>query len=266
MRINPFLKSSLTVAATMTRLQAALQALREGKIVCLYDADGREEETDMVVASQHASPATIRRMRADAGGLLCTTVAPEHHRKLGLPFASDLVAGMAAKYPVLAGMKANDLRYDPSRSSFGITLNSRRTFTGVTDLDRSLTIQELASFLGALDGLEADRAQASFGERFRTPGHVILLNGAAGGLAERQGHTELSIQLARMAGTVPSTTLCEMLGEGGLALGRKAAQEYARRHGMVFLTGQEILEACQLPAAPNARATPATPPSAMAQA
>lgn len=227
-------------------LQAAYAALRSGQPILLYDADGREEETDMVIASEHATPELIRLLRTDAGGLLCTTLAPEHHAKLGLPFLADMLAAQAATYPVLAAMRANDLRYDPSRSSFGITVNARRTFTGIPDADRSLTIRELAWFVGEMDGKTPAQAQADFGATFRAPGHAILLNGSAGGLATRQGHTELSIELARQAGVVPSTTICEMLDNAtGKALGKRAAQEYAKAHGLVFLTGRDVTEAWQ---------------------
>ena len=83
------------------RLQQAVEALRNGQIVLLYDADGREEETDMVVASQFATPEHLRTLRNDAGGLVCTTLAPEHHRLLDLPWLTDLLAGAAAKHPAL---------------------------------------------------------------------------------------------------------------------------------------------------------------------
>lgn len=239
----------------MNTVEQAVAALRRGQPILLFDSDSREGETDIVVASQFATPDAIRRLRTDGGGLLCTTVAPEHHSKLGLPFLADLLADAAARHPVLAEMKAHDLRYDPSKSSFGITLNSRRTFTGIPDGDRSLTIQELAQFLGALDGVAPAAARSRFGAQFRTPGHVILLNGADGGLAARQGHTELSLELARLAGLVPSTTICEMLDAKGKALSQKDARAYAERHGLAFLTGQEVIEAWTHPA----RATPPQP-------
>jgi 3,4-dihydroxy 2-butanone 4-phosphate synthase len=212
----------------------------------LYDADGREEETDMVVASQFATMEAIRTLRTEAGGLLCTTVAPEHHQKLGLPFLSDLVRGAAKAHPVLAHMNADDIRYDPSRSSFGLTINHRSTYTGIPDGDRSKTILELAGFLGRVDAVPAADAQREFGREFRSPGHCILLNGSPGGLATRQGHTELSLELARLSGLVPSTTICEMLdAESGKALGKKQAMAYASRKGLVFLTGQDVMQAWQ---------------------
>ncbi len=227
-------------------LALALSALRRGEPVLLYDADGREEETDMVIASQAATMEAVRALRTEAGGLLCTAVAPEHHQKLGLPFLSDLVKAAGADHPVLRHMHADDIRYDPSRSSFGLTVNHRSTYTGIPDGDRSTTIRELAAFLGRLDAIPADAAQREFGREFRSPGHCILLNGAPGGLAARQGHTELSLELARLAGLVPSTTICEMLDpDSGKALGKKQAMAYAQRKGLVFLTGQDVVAAWQ---------------------
>jgi len=234
------------VGRSVKPIEAAVAALRRGEPVLLYDADGREEETDLVVASQFATPQAIRLLREAAGGLLCTTVAPEHHKKLGLPYLADLQAAAAATNPVLAHLLANDLRYDPSRSSFGLTVNLRSTYTGIPDTDRSATIRALAQFLGGVGGLRDAEAQKEFGKLFRSPGHVILLNAAEGGLATRQGHTELSLELARLAGLVPSTTICEMLdGKTGRALGKKAAQAYAERNGLVFLTGLDVTTAWQ---------------------
>jgi 3,4-dihydroxy 2-butanone 4-phosphate synthase len=227
-----------------TVLQAASVALRSGQPVLLYDADGREGETDIVYASEHTTPEAVRHLRTDGGGLVCTTVAPEHHAKLGLPFLVDLLADAAGSYPVLGGMGATDVRYDANKSSFGITVNHRKTFTGIPDADRSLTVTELARFLRQAEGLPEAEARKAFGASFRAPGHVILLNGHPQGLAARQGHTELSLELARIASCVPSTTICEMLDPGtGRAKSRKAAEAYAKQHGFVFLTGQDILDA-----------------------
>ena len=224
-------------------LQRACEALRRGEIVLLYDADGREEETDMVIASEHATPQALRTLRGDAGGLVCTTLAPEHHRLLGLPWLSDVLQGAAAQHPVLRAMVPDDITYDASKPAFGITVNHRSTFTGITDADRATTIQELATFCQAAAGRDAAVVQAEFGAAFRTPGHVTLLNGQDDGLAARQGHTELSIELLRQAGLTPSATICEMLGRDGRALSRADAEAYAKAHGLVFLTGAAVVAA-----------------------
>ncbi|HUR26448.1 MAG TPA: 3,4-dihydroxy-2-butanone-4-phosphate synthase [Candidatus Thermoplasmatota archaeon] len=228
----------------MKPIEAALAALRRGEPVLLYDADGREEETDMVIASEFATPQAIRRLREEAGGLLCTTVAPEHHRKLDLPYLADLVQGAAKVHPVLQHLLADDIKYDPSRSSFGLTVNLRTTYTGIPDNDRSATIVALAHFLRGVEGMRDPDAQRQFGRLFRSPGHCILLNASEGGLAKRQGHTELSLELARQARLVPSTTICEMLdGQTGKALGKKAAMDHAARKGLVFITGRDVTDA-----------------------
>jgi 3,4-dihydroxy 2-butanone 4-phosphate synthase len=236
----------------VTHLPAALAALQSGKPVLLYDADGREEETDIVLPAGAATPDMVRMMRQDAGGLLCVTVSPEHHHKLGLPFLADTFAGMSAKHPVLAEMRANDVRYDASKPAFGIPINARATFTGITDQDRSLTITTLAAFLRKMTKLTPDDARSEFGHLFRAPGHVHLLNGHAQGLAARQGHTELSTELMRQAGLLPSAVLCEMLdGKTGRALGKKDAMAYAKQHGLVFLTGQDVVSAWQAKSVPT---------------
>ena len=227
----------------MSPLQQAQQALRAGQIVLLYDADGREEETDMVVASQHATAEHLRTLRTDAGGLVCTTLAPEHHRLLGLPWLSDLLARAAADHPALARLVPDDIQYDASKPAFGLTINHRATYTGITDADRALTISELATFLADAEGKDAAVVAQEFGASFRAPGHVTLLNGQDAGLGARQGHTELSIELLRQADLVPSATICEMLGSDGNALPRAEAEAYAQAHGLVFLTGADVVEA-----------------------
>lgn len=208
----------------------------------LYDADDREGEVDLVVASRSVTPAVIRRMRRDAGGLICSTVPPDLHGRLGLPFYQDLLAEGRTHYPVLRQLAADDIKYD-RRSAFALTINHRRTFTGVTDRDRALTISRFARFLASCNGAPAGRIQRRFGREFRSPGHVFLLNAAPGLLAERQGHTELATALVTMAGLPASATICEMMGEDGRALTKRRAIKYARRRSLPFVDGAEVVHA-----------------------
>jgi 3,4-dihydroxy 2-butanone 4-phosphate synthase len=218
-------------------VKRAIQALKQGEMVLIFDGDGREEETDLVIASQFVTPEHIRRMRKDGGGLICTAVHPAIARELGLPFLSDVLSSAAERFPVLNALEANDIPYD-ERSSFSITINHRCTFTGITDSDRALTIRELAR-LASLNG----EKRALFGKNFRSPGHVILLRAADGLLRSRRGHTELSVALTEMAGLTPIATICEMMGDNGGALSKREAKRYAEKHGLVFLEGEEIMQA-----------------------
>lgn len=223
-------------------LPRALELLRAGRPVLLYDADGREEETDLFFAATHATPEAIRTLRKDAGGLVFLAVAPDVGRKLGLPFLQDLYAEDAKRHPVLARLIPNDIAYD-TRSSFSLTLNHRKTFTGITDRDRSLTVSEFGRLAEEALRLPSGEAQRLFGERFRAPGHVHLCVGAEGLLARRQGHTELGVALAEMAGVSPVLVGAEMLADDGGRLPREDATRWAAAHGTVRLNGEDVIAA-----------------------
>ncbi len=220
----------------------ALDDLTGGRIVLVYDADGREEETDMVIASERVTQEAVRILRKDGGGLICTTADVSIQRALGLPFMTELFLGMTERYPVMGDLIPNDIPYDV-KSAFGITINHRRTFTGITDKDRAYTISEFASLAKRALTSEDGWARKEFGRNFRAPGHVHLLNTSERILESRFGHTELATALVIMAGMVPSATVCEMMGDDGAALSKSKAQEYARTHGQVYLTGEEVIRA-----------------------
>ncbi len=196
----------------------------------------------MVVASEFVTPASIRTMRKEAGGLICTTVPPSMSRRLGLPFYEDLLDRSAKAFPVLPLLAADDIRYD-RRSAFGVTINHRRTFTGITDRDRALTIRKFSDFLRSCNGAAAGVLARRFGHEFRSPGHIALLNAAPRLLDERVGHTELATALVGLAGLAPSATICEMMGDDGRALSKRAAIKYAARRSLAFVEGAEVIAA-----------------------
>ncbi len=215
-------------------IDKAVQALKRGEFILLYDFDEREGETDLAIRSDAVTPRHIMQMRKDAGGLICTAVHPEAAQRLGLPFASDLLNGTSF------GEKTGDIPYDrKNRSSFSLWVNHRNTFTGITDNDRALTITAIADQVKlALNG-----GGYNFGGEFRSPGHVPLLRAADSLLDQRKGQTELSIALAEMAGITPTITICEMLDdESGKALSKADAIAYANEHNLVFIEGNEVLD------------------------
>jgi 3,4-dihydroxy 2-butanone 4-phosphate synthase len=216
-------------------IEEALKTLREGKFILLYDFDDREGETDFAIRADAVLPEHIRQMRKDGGGLICTAIHSDAAERMGLPFASELFS----RYGV-AAERMGDIPYDPkNRSSFSLWVNHRKTFTGITDQDRALTIRELASQVKrSLNGGGAD-----FSSQFRTPGHVAVLRAAQDLLDQRRGQTELSVALAAYADITPAIAICEMLDdESGLALSKEDAQRYAKKHGLVFIEGAEVIE------------------------
>ena len=212
----------------------AIEAFRRGEMVLLYDFDTRERETDFAIRSDVVTPQDILRMRRDGGGLICTAIHGQAAENFGLPFASEILR------PTSLAEEYGEIPYDrTNHSSFSLWVNHRDTFTGITDIDRALTAGHIA------DQVHATLAGAphTFHEEFRTPGHMALLRAAGNLLDQRRGQTELSVALALMAGVTPAVTICEMLDdETGYALSKDDARRYAKRHGLVFLEGEEVCE------------------------
>ncbi len=226
---------------TATKVEDALNALKKGSFVLVYDADGREEETDFIIAGQSVKSDSIRTMRKDGGGLIFLIVNHATKEKLGLPYLADLFYKEGGRWPVLKELIPNDIPYD-TKSSFSITINHRKTFTGITDKDRALTISEFAKLAEEIKELTHIKAQRLFGERFRAPGHIPLCNSSEKPLKNRFGHTELGVALMFMANLTPIAAGCEMMDSVN-ALPMQDAIKYSEEHNLVFLEGKEIREA-----------------------
>ncbi|HTT25468.1 MAG TPA: 3,4-dihydroxy-2-butanone-4-phosphate synthase [Thermoplasmata archaeon] len=223
-------------------IASAGEALARGEPVLIFDAADREGETDLVFLSERATPELVRLQRRDAGGLICTAISEELRRRLGLPYASDLLRTGQEEYPILGSLRLQQLRYD-ARSAFGITVNHRTNFTGVPDNDRSTTIRAVGALAARARTLTDEELTERFVAEFTSPGHVPILYAAPTLVRERKGHTELAISLARMTGLSESVTVCEMLGDSGGARSPEAARRYALEHGWPFLEGRTIAEA-----------------------
>ncbi len=210
-----------------TAFECALESLRAGEPVLVHDAADREGETDIIYHADAVTPEAVSHMRNDAGGLVCVALAHEVAEAFDLPFYTEEI-----DHPAAAD---HELGYD-ERSSFSLTVNHRDTYTGITDADRSRTIQ-------ALGEAAAEPSTTEFATEFRVPGHVHLLKAAPDLLAQREGHTELGLALADAADLPPAVVVCEMLDDQtGEALTPADARAYADRYGYVYLEGRDVLE------------------------
>jgi 3,4-dihydroxy 2-butanone 4-phosphate synthase len=182
----------------------------------------------MVVAAEHITPRHVAAMRRDAGGLLCLAIASEVTAKLGLAFMHDMIADMGKVNPIFTKLTDGKAAYG-DRPSFSIAINHRSTYTGITDSDRATTISKMANEVcKKIDTGGVDY----FAANFRAPGHVPILIAAKGLLAERKGHTELCVYLAKLAGITPAVAICEMMDSATYrALSVDKAAEYARQAG-----------------------------------
>ncbi|MCS7121914.1 MAG: 3,4-dihydroxy-2-butanone-4-phosphate synthase [Archaeoglobaceae archaeon] len=220
-------------------IEDALLRFRKGDFILIYDFDEREGETDFAIPAIHVKPKDIAKMRIEGGGLICVAIHPIAAKKLGLPFMHDILRVASEKIPSLKTVsQANDVKYD-SRSSFSIWVNHRKTFTGITDRDRALTIKRIGE---AVDAVMLN-GYFDFGSEFRSPGHVALLRAADNLVYERVGQTELSIALAEIVGIAPAVAICEMLdSETGRALSKEKAIKYAEENDIPFVDGKTIVE------------------------
>ncbi|WKB51151.1 3,4-dihydroxy-2-butanone-4-phosphate synthase [Eleftheria terrae] len=200
---------SSTVASLPAAWRAALDALRRGDAVLVLDDEDRENEADLIAAASTMQEATMARMIRDGSGIVCLCLDPDTVDRLGLPPMS----------------LHNESRFG---TAFTVSIEAREGIgTGVSARDRLTTI---AAALGRAPGGVA------------SPGHVFPLRAARGGLAERRGHTEASVELAQAAGLAPAGVLCELMNPDGSMARGEQVQRYAEAHGLVVLTLDDILQ------------------------
>ena len=231
-------------------VEDAIRAFSQGNPVMVFDSDFREKETDLLWPATAATPAVMRRLRIDCGGLLFLAIGDEIGQMFDLPWLQDLHTHpeLVNDNPVLSHLITNDLQYD-TRSAFTLSINHRDTYTGITDRDRSLTTKRFGELSGSLmeKSISGEEAFKELGKEFRTPGHIPVCRESPGGLKSRQGHTELAVAIARLAGQVPATIGAEMLqpdGDGALSI--KDARTYAAKHNIPMITGDDLLNALNI--------------------
>jgi len=194
------------------------------------------------MASEFVKPASIKTMRKDGGGLIFLMTSNKIANKLKIPFLADMYSCIEDKYPVLKELAPNDIPYD-SKSSFSLYINHRNTFTGITDIDRSLTMTKFADLSKKIQNTDDGISTKMFGKEFRSPGHIPICVASEKLLDERRGHTELVVSLLEMAELTPAGSGCEIMGDDGKALSKQKAKQYAEDKNLVFLEGKEIIEA-----------------------
>ncbi len=192
------------------RLQRAIGDLRIGHPVILVDNFDRENEADLIVAAEKISAKSMATMIRECSGIVCLCITDDLADRLDLPL---MVSDNTSQF----------------RTAFTVTIEARRgVTTGVSAQDRVTTIRTAIA-----DG-------AVPGDLVR-PGHVFPLRAAAAGLVGRQGHTEGSVELARLAGLKPAAVLSELTNPDGTMTKGEEIQFFAEQHGMSVLTIQELV-------------------------
>jgi len=195
----------------IARIEAALEDIRNGKMVILVDDEDRENEGDLVLAAEMATPAAINFMAREGRGLICLSLTEERADHLGLPLmVTENTSSFGTAFTVSIEAKT------------GVT-------TGISAADRAHTIRVAV----------ADEAQASDLAR---PGHVFPLRAKKGGVLVRSGQTEGSVDLAWLAGLKPAGVICEVMNDDGTMARMPQLEVFAKQHGLRIISVADIIE------------------------
>lgn len=199
-------------SAVFSTVEAAIEAIKQGKMVIVADDEDRENEGDFVFAAEKATPELVNFMAQHGRGLICLTLTSEFCDRLNL-------SQMVSEKDVFSTAFTVSVDAAPHH---GVT-------TGISAFDRAKTIQV------AID----DDAKPS---DLRRPGHIFPLRAKKGGVLTRVGQTEASVDLARLAGLKPSGVICEILNEDGTMARRPQLEEIAEKYDMPFITVAQIID------------------------
>src|SRR5215216_3978118 len=193
------------VETAFSTVDEAIEDIRDGKFVVVVDAADRENEGDLTIAAQFATPEAINFMATHARGLICLCLTPERCDELGLrPMAENNEA--------------------PLQTAFTVSIEAREgVTTGISAADRSRTIQT---------ALDPHRGPHDLVQ----PGHVFPLRAKPGGVLERTGQTEAAVDLARLGGLIPAGVVCEVMNEDGTMARVPNLAEFSERHDIKLIT------------------------------
>ena len=201
---------SQKTSSPFATIDEALEDIRQGKMVVVCDDEDRENEGDLTMAAQFATPEAVNFMATHGRGLICLSLTPQRCDELGL----DL---MAAK------------NESPFETPFTVTIEAREGITtGISAHERARTIQV------AIDPESSPRDLVQ-------PGHMFPLKSKPGGVLERAGQTEAAVDLARLAGLNPAGVICEVMNDDGTMARVDDLVEYCARHGLKMVTVADLI-------------------------
>lgn len=192
-----------------SNVEECVKDIRNGKMIIIVDDEGRENEGDLVIPAEKATPENVNFMIKYARGLLCAPVEEEIALKLGLN-------------PMV------EKNTDNHETAFTVAVDYIDTTTGISAFERCATIKMLA---------QSERPQD-----FRRPGHVFPLIAKKKGVLERTGHTEASVDLAKIAGFKGAAAICEIIKDDGSMARRDDLMKFAKEHDLKILTIEELIK------------------------
>lgn len=201
----------MTNPAAIERAKKAIDEIRSGRMVILVDDEDRENEGDLTMAAEFATPEAITFMATKACGLICVTLTPERVEELGLPMM----------------VENNEA---PLGTAFTVSIEAAEgVSTGISAADRAHTIKVAA---------DPSKTRADI----VSPGHVFPLRSMPGGVLQRTGQTEGSVDLARLSGLTPAGVICEIMKPDGTMARMPDLEVFAKEHGLHIVSIADLVE------------------------
>ena len=190
-------------------VEEAIEDIRQGKMLVVVDDEDRENEGDLIIAADKVTPEAVNFMATYAKGLICT------------PMEGDRLDALD-----ITPMVANNT--DNHETAFTVSVDAVTTDTGISAFERCQTVQLLID-------------PAAKPSSFRRPGHVFPLRAVPGGVLRRAGHTETTVDLAKLAGLYPAGLCCEIMADDGHMMRTPQLLEFAETHGLKIITVQGLI-------------------------
>ena len=191
-------------------IEEALEALKNGEIIVVTDDEDRENEGDFICAAEFATTENINFMASYGRGLICMPMAEEYIAKLRIP---QMVTHNT----------------DNHETAFTVSIDAMETTTGISAVERSITAMKCVD----------EKAKP---EDFRRPGHMFPLLAKKNGVLERNGHTEATVDLCRLADLKPCGLCCEIMAEDGTMMKQQELNKLAREKGLKMITIKQLQE------------------------
>ncbi len=190
-------------------IEEAIEDFRQGRMLVIVDDEDRENEGDLVMAAEKVTPEAINFMTKYGRGLVCMPITNELADRLDL---NPMVAHNT----------------DPHGTAFTVSVDAKDTSTGISAHERALTVKKIID-------------PKTIPSDLRRPGHVFPLRAKEGGVLRRAGHTEATIDLARLAGLYPAGVICEIMKEDGTMARVPELMEFVQEHGLRIITIADLI-------------------------
>jgi 3,4-dihydroxy 2-butanone 4-phosphate synthase/GTP cyclohydrolase II len=190
-------------------IEEAIEDIKAGKIVVVVDDEDRENEGDLLMAAEKATQESINFMAKHGRGLICMPMERERLNELEI-------------YPMILNST------DPKETAFTVSVDSRKSTTGISAKERADTILDLVN-------------PNSKPTDFTKPGHIFPLAAKRGGVLTRAGHTEAAVDLAKMAGLYPAGVICEIMNDDGTMARVPELMEYVKEHGLKIISIESLI-------------------------